>query len=183
MIFIALSIHLVFSQNLCLQSSLGGILTSRNSSLGFYVEGADCYQGQIGWPVITEEVFTWIWLNIRKPHSVCGYSENDESSFPWFTYLNLTLQLSGHCLAAYVQNDTFPLITSVRCLRQCLQLTHSNEEGCGDSNSAELCAAKNITERLLARASPWRRCLVAHLASPEQKVVLFEQVEVSVLRE
>ncbi|KAH9280462.1 Protein FAM98A [Echinococcus granulosus] len=178
-----------FSQNLCLRSGLGGILTCTNSTLGFYIEGADCYQGQIGWPVlvsmVTNDVLKWIWITTSKLSGVCGFARNNGKSFPWFTYFNLTKQHGGLCLGAYTQNDTFPLITSVRCLRQCLQAMNSMGEGCvlesvwSDNSWGELCAAKNIVQRALAAVLPWRQCLVAHLVSPNKKGVRFERVRVS----
>ncbi|VDM23204.1 unnamed protein product [Hydatigera taeniaeformis] len=182
-----------FSQSLCLQSGLGGVLTCTNSTLGFYIEGADCYQGQIGWPVlvsvVTADVLKWIWITTGKLKRICGFARNNGESFPWFTYFNLTTQSGGLCLGVYTQNDTFPLITSVRCLRQCLQSMNSKDEGCvlesvwSDDSWTELCAAKNIVQRTLATVSPWRQCLVAYLASPEKKGVLFERVHVSAFKD
>lgn len=182
-----------FSQSLCLQSGLGGVLTCTNLTLGFYIEGADCYQGQIGWPVlvsvVTSDVLKWIWLTTGKLKRVCGFAGNNGESFPWFTYFNLTMQSGELCLGVYTQNDTFPLITSVRCLRQCLQSMDSMGEGCvlesvwSDDSWAELCAAKNIVQRSLDAVSPWLQCLVAHLASPYKKEVRFERVRVSAFKD
>ncbi|KAL5960760.1 Protein FAM98A [Taenia solium] len=182
-----------FSQSLCLQSGLGGVLTCTNLTLGFYLEGADCYQGQIGWPVlvsvVTSDVLKWIWLTTGKFKKVCGFVGDNGESFPWFTYFNLTTQSSGLCLGVYTQNGTFPLITSVRCLRQCLQSMDSMGEGCvlenvlSDNSWGELCAAKNIIQRSSAAVSPWLQCLVAHLASPDKKGVQFERVRVSAFKD
>ncbi|VDK31475.1 unnamed protein product [Taenia asiatica] len=173
-------------------SGLGGVLTCTNLTLGFYLEGADCYQGQIGWPVlvsvVTSDVLKWIWLTTGKL-KVCGFAGDNGESFPWFTYFNLTTQSGGLCLGVYTQNGTFPLITSVRCLRQCLQSMDSMSEGCvlenvlSDNSWGELCAAKNIIQRSSAAVSPWLQCLVAHLASPDKKGVRFERVRVSAFKD
>lgn len=126
--------------------------------------------------------------------STCGYAPNEDGlSFPWYTYFNRTRNSNGLCLVAYVENDTFPLVTSVLCLRQCMSSMPSKvdgddrlESGCnvenGDSR-IKLCPAKNITLRLSVSASPWKQCLVAHLDSPDQKEVRFERIRVSTFKE
>ncbi|KAM7542891.1 hypothetical protein Aperf_G00000009147 [Anoplocephala perfoliata] len=186
-----------FSQNLCLQNGLGGILTCPNSNLGFYIEGADCYQGQIGWPVVvsrvTTDVLHWIWFTTGILTNICGYAPNEEGlSFPWYTYFNRTRNSNELCLAAYVENDTFPLVTSVLCLRQCMRSLLSKldgndglEDGCyveNDESEIKLCPAKNITLKLSTPASPWKQCLVAYLDSPKQWEVRFERVRVSAFK-
>ncbi|VDD76093.1 unnamed protein product [Mesocestoides corti] len=178
--------HLCISQRFCLQNALGGILTCTNSTLGFHSEGADCFQGQIGWPVlisvVTDDVREWILQITGKDHGGCGYANN--GLFPWFTYFNVSTHKTEFCLGTYVQNDTFPLITSARCLRQCLRI-NLKQNGCSlekvweDQDDADLCAAKNITIRVSNAVSPWRRCLVAHLESSNHKKVLFDRVNLS----
>lgn len=180
-----------FSQGLCLQNGLGGILTCSNSTLGFYIEGADCFRGQIGWPIVGSlvgtDIVNWI-LKITKEaeKNLCGYAPNEvDKLFPWYTYFKRTEPSDGLCLVARVQNDTFPLVTSTQCLKQCLRAISTKEgeeSGCEfDENEtdSELCPAKNLTQRLRRETpSPWKLCLVAYLPSNKQMKIAFEEVEV-----
>ncbi|KAM3179034.1 hypothetical protein ACTXT7_001433 [Hymenolepis weldensis] len=184
-----------FSQNLCLQSSLGGILTCSNSTLGFYVEGADCYQGQIGWPVVaslvTPEIINWIkYTTSMVSSNLCGYAPNEKSqSFPWYTYFNRTQSSEGLCLVAYVKNDTFPLVTSVQCLKQCMNSIpprEGEESGCeleSYGTDMDLCPAKNIAQRLSTPRSPWTQCLIAYIPSPNAKEIRYESVRVGAFKD
>lgn len=184
-----------FSQNLCLQSGLGGILTCSNSTLGFYVEGADCYQGQIGWPVVaslvTPESINWIkYTTSMGSSSLCGYTPNEKSqSFPWYTYFNRTQSSEGLCLVAYVKNDTFPLVTSVQCLKQCMNSIPpraGEESGCeleSHGTDMDLCPAKNIAQRLSTPRSPWTQCLIAYIPSPNTKEIRYESVRIGAFKD
>uniref|UniRef100_A0A0R3TLN2 Peptidase S1 domain-containing protein n=1 Tax=Rodentolepis nana TaxID=102285 RepID=A0A0R3TLN2_RODNA len=184
-----------FSQDLCLQRGLGGILTCPNSILGFYTEGADCYQGQIGWPVmaslVTPEIRNWIKYTVSMGHAYqCGYSPNEKSqSFHWYTYFNRTQSSEGICLVAYVRNDTFPLVTSVQCLKQCMNSIlpkADGELGCGLDEyepDMKLCPAKKIIQRLSSPKSPWTQCLIAYLTSATEKEIRFEPVRIGAFKD
>ncbi|BHF69783.1 Protein fam98a [Sparganum proliferum] len=124
-------------QEICLQRNLGAVLVcngtgnSTKNRLGFAVHGGNCATGQLTWPVIvsttTEETVTWIEVAVGNrppppppspPAAICGYAP--DGKFPWFVYFNMRSGVS-YCLGVYVENDTFPLITSERCLVMCLR--------------------------------------------------------------
>lgn len=199
------------SQKMCIQPGLGAVLVCSNGLLGFSHKGASCSQGQIGWPAIVSKMTNdlHIWVRLITGHreetlsseSVCGIAQND--NFPWFVFFNITRSQTNFCLGALVANDSFPLITSQRCLRKCLRAKNEPGNSCDlektessvntivevgtptwstrelPSNfTSTLCAAKNVSHRLSHHIKPYNSCFVAYMSNIPERAIKFEEVNI-----